>query len=206
MNNDWAAGQLQTIRVLMERSSLYRLALAPVTLLTGVIGLSAGFIGHWLRIQGLTSFVLYWFGVALVALVVALLLVRRQALKAAEPFWSPPTRRVAQMLSLPLVAGAGLGLLLCLLSRTGQGIGFLAPFWVILYGCALHSAGFFMQRGIRLLGWIFVLAGLALLVCPAASHPAPERPPHLIMGTVFGGLHLLYGIYLYFTEKEPAAS
>ncbi len=33
---------------------------------------------------------------ALAALTASLLLVRRQALKAAEPFWSPPTRRVSQ--------------------------------------------------------------------------------------------------------------
>jgi hypothetical protein len=30
--------------------------------------------------------------------------------------------------------------------------------------------------------------------------------PHLLMGGIFGGLHLAYGIYLYFTEpKTPAA-
>ena len=35
----------------------------------------------------------------------SLVLVRRQALKESEPFWSPPTRRVTQAMLPPLVAG-----------------------------------------------------------------------------------------------------
>ena len=74
---------------------------------------------------------------------------------------------------------------------------------MLLYGCALHSAGFFMHRGIKLLGWLFVLCGCALM----AAHCIPGDPlalveRHRAMGGVFGGLHLAYGIYLYFTEKR----
>ena len=34
------------------------------------------------------------------------------------------------------------------------------------------------------------------------------RPPdaNLVMGFFFGGLHLAYGIYLYFTEKQPSVA
>lgn len=202
MNNEWAAGQLQTIRLLMERSSLYRRALAPVTLFCGIMGLAAGVVGHWLRIASLSKFVGFWFAVALVTLVVALVLVRRQALKDAEPFWSPPTRRIAQMLLLPFVAGTGLGLLFCFLSMDEKAIPVLISLWLLLYGCALNAAGFFMQRGIRWLGWVFGFAGLGLLAC--AALPGIESPPNLLMSATFGALHLLYGIYLYFTEKRDA--
>jgi hypothetical protein len=30
--------------------------------------------------------------------------------------------------------------------------------------------------------------------------------PHLLMGGIFGGLHLTYGIYLHFTEQKSPAS
>ena len=30
--------------------------------------------------------------------------------------------------------------------------------------------------------------------------------PHWLMGAIFGGLHLTYGIYLYFTEKKNSVA
>ena len=44
--------------------------------------------------------------VAVIALAGSFWLVRRQALKDAELFWSPPTRRIMQALLPPLVAGS----------------------------------------------------------------------------------------------------
>jgi len=41
MDTNWAAENLQVIRTLMERSTLYRRALAPVMLVSGLIGTSA---------------------------------------------------------------------------------------------------------------------------------------------------------------------
>jgi hypothetical protein len=77
-----------------------------------------------------------------------------------------------------------------------------------LYGCALHAAGFFMSRGIKWLGWIFIACGSGLLLCmfvdvhvPVLYGCGPEGG-HLAMGASFGLLHLAYGIYLYFTEKR----
>jgi hypothetical protein len=77
----------------------------------------------------------------------------------------------------------------------------LTMIWAWLYGCALHSAGFFISRGIRVLGWIYGAIGCVLLVhliCVEQLH----LQPHLLMAGVFGVLHLVCGIYLYFTEKR----
>ncbi len=41
MDNNWAAQHLQTIRTLMERSALYRRALAPIFTFVGAIGILA---------------------------------------------------------------------------------------------------------------------------------------------------------------------
>jgi len=79
--------------------------------------------------------------------------------------------------------------------------------WVILYGCALHAAGFFMSRGMRLFGWAIILGGCAAFLLGAPrSEPALLNLSYAIMGFFFGGLHLAYGVYLYFTEPRRNAT
>jgi hypothetical protein len=77
--------------------------------------------------------------------------------------------------------------------------------WVVLYGCAFHAAGFFMPRGMKVFGWAFILGGCALLVAGAADARHPAGCAHAIMGFFFGGLHLAYGVYLYYTEPRGNA-
>lgn len=204
MESNWAAEHLQVIRTLMERSALYRRALAPIMIFNGVIGIAGGILGSLLAISAPQGFIGFWAGVGVLALGGSFMLVRRQALKESEAFWSPPTRRVAQALLPPLFIGSIAGLLglLC------PGWDFLPlwalpAFWMLLYGCALHSAGFFMHRGIKLLGWLFVFSGCALMATRCFTDGALSIIyGHRAMGGIFGGLHLAYGIYLYFTEKS----
>src|SRR5204862_3641496 len=149
MESNWATEHLQVIRTLMERSGLYRRALAPIMIFNGVIGIAAGFLGWSLKISSVQGFIGFWAGTAMLGLAGSFLLVRRQALKESEPFWSPPTRRVAQALLAPLFIGSIAGLL----GLVCRGWDFLPAwalpaFWMMLYGCALNAAGFFMHRGI----------------------------------------------------------
>jgi hypothetical protein len=133
-------------------------------------------------------------------------MIRRQALHDSEPFWSPPTRRVAAAALPAFFLGGVFSLIFTV--NVGEDIGGSAipPIWMALYGCALHAAGFFMQRGIRLLGWVFVLSGSILIVVFGMAEQDPPLTPHTLMGATFGGLHLAYGIYLYFTEKRKNAA
>jgi hypothetical protein len=208
MEDNWAVQHLQVIRTLMERSALYRRALAPVMTFAGAVGIAAAVGGGLAGVETARGFVGFWMGVGLVVAVGAFLLVRRQALKAAEPFWSPPTRRVAQAALPPFLIGLAAGAL----SLGGGRWDFVQPwalpgFWMLLYGCGLHAAGFFMARGIKLLGWLFVLAGCAVMTARWLDpNPWPLLHGHKIMGAAFGGLHLAYGIYLYFTEKGRDAA
>jgi hypothetical protein len=76
----------------------------------------------------------------------------------------------------------------------------------MLYGCALHAAGFFTSRGLRMLGWAYLLVGSGLLIGMGLMETGPEgRQCHLVMGGLFGGLQLASGVYLYFTEKRRTA-
>ncbi|MGA2557746.1 MAG: hypothetical protein ABSG04_15870 [Verrucomicrobiota bacterium] len=206
MQTDWASENLQVIRTLMERSAVYRRALAPVMGLVGATGLAAGALGAALKLESSPLFAGYWAAVALVCLTEAFLLIRRQAVTALEPFWSPPTRRVAQAVAPAFFTGLVTGILFFIVDTDDrEEVLSLVIIWMALYGLAMHAAGFFMPRGFRLFGWGFVLcavAGLAGLIYAQEAVESPLANPNIVMGVLFGGGHAAYGLYLYFTEKR----
>ncbi len=205
MNPKWAEENLQTIRTLMERSALYRRALAPIMTFVGVVGIVGGLVGCWLRIDSARGFVFFWSGVAAVALAGAFLLVRRQALKDSEPFWSPPTRRVAQAMTPPFFVGAMASAVMVFWGDDFRPQMFFVLVWCWAFGCGIHAAGFFMPRGMKWLGWTFIGTGSVFLLSgliPEHDYFKAIDSPNLLMAAIFGGLHLAYGIYLYFTEKK----
>lgn len=206
MKRDQAAENLQVIRTLMERSALYRRALAPIMTLCGLAGMIGGLLGWKCDIQSTQLFVAFWYAVAGIALVGSFVLARRQAFKAGEPFWSPPTKRVAQAMSLPLLIGFIVGVVFALgiNSKDAPARIVIVMVWSWLYSVALHSGGFSISQGFRIFGWIIGLLGCAMLVWLLIS-PRCEIDTHLLMGALFGCLHLAYGIYLYFTESRKTA-
>lgn len=209
MESNWATEHLQVIRTLMERSAVYRRALAPIMMFNGALGSAAAVVGWALRIDVPRHFILFWAGVGVLAVAGSFLLVRRQALKESEPFWSPPTRRITQALLPPLVAGFIVSAVLWAhVASAPEDLGhvlgmlWLPLSWVVLYGCAFHAAGFFMPRGMRIFGWAFIIGGCGLFALGIPDSPHRLEYAHGIMGFFFGALHLAYGIYLYFTEKR----
>jgi hypothetical protein len=204
MQSDWASENLQIIRTLMERAAVYRRALAPLMTLIGVSGVVAAVIGSCLNLTNIRALVGYWMAIGLIGLAESFLLIRRQALAAAEPFWSSPTRRVVQALLPPFVTGLAAGLIFLALGPANPiSISLLVPLWMVLYGCALHSAGFFMPRGFKLFGWGFVVCG-CVVGCAVLCLPNELSwfETNWQMGLFFGGAHLAYGVYLYFTERN----
>ena len=224
MESNWAVENLQTIRTLMERSALYRRALAPIMTFAGLIGIAAAVLGCFLKVESAPGFIGYWVGVALVGITGVFLLVRRQAMRSAEPFWSPPTRRVAQALAPSLTAGLLVGVLVFIacseapvadpptgMNDDAGNIIWLPAIWAVFYGCALHAAGFFTSRGLRLFGWLLIAAGMViffwLLMAHRQDYPdASWQESHWLMGILFGLLQLTYGVYLYFTENRKNAA
>ena len=203
MNANWAEENLKIIRNLMEHVGLYRRALAPVAIIVGVLGLAAAVFAQAVGWTEPNHFTSYWMGVGVISILSALLLIRSQALKGGEKFWSPPTRRVAKAMAPMLAAGLGLGLLELLHAPMDRGGVRLAAMWMILYGGALHSAGFFMQRGLRLLGWIFVFIGIFCLFISESREVSwlADNQAHWVMGWAFGVNNLVYGLYLKLTAE-----
>ncbi len=206
-----ASSNLEVIRTLMERVALYRRALVPTTLAVGVLGVLAGLAGWWMGWGEPREFGGYWMGVAVVGGVMAVVLMRRQALKDGESFWSPPARRVFQAVLPPLVVGVVAGLVAVWPAwREPLVMWWLPGVWMVLYGFALHAAGFFMPRGIRLFGWGFVVAGCLLFIVLQLRSYGSGMPDlvvaHGLMAGVFGGLHLVYGLYLLQTRERNIQS
>jgi hypothetical protein len=203
MDSNWASENIQTIRTLMERSALYRRALAPVMLSAGIIGLAAAAVAHFVPVSSNRSFALYWLGVSLVTSLTAFLLVRRQALRDHEPVWSSPARRVTEAMQPSFIAGGAVAVMLVFWDQNlGVASWHAAAAWVLLYGCALCAAGFFTPRGLKLFGRVFIYAGCGLLLISPIPIGDTRQNAHYVMGFFFGGLHLAYGIYLYFTERR----
>ncbi|HAM71485.1 MAG TPA: hypothetical protein DCM86_07575 [Verrucomicrobiales bacterium] len=194
MNREDAARNLEIIRTLMERSAIYRRAQAPLMLLAGGVGVAAaGGAWFWEGSQTGHGFVVYWGAIACGVILGVLGLVRVQAIKAREPFWSPPCRRVVQAVVPGFLGGLAIALPAF---RASISPWTAASLWIVLHGCALHSAGFFTIRGIRLFGLCLVVLGSLALTLPSAWNA------NLLMGAAFGGAHLAYGLYLRGTEPR----
>ena len=201
-----ASENLQVIRTLMERTALYRRTLAPIMLFVGALGVVAAGAGIALEIEPLHQFAALWLGTAVVAVGGAFFIARLQALKDKESFWSPPTRRVAQALALPLTAGLALSLVVVVIAGENARWSFILPN-VLFYACAVYSAGFFMPRGIQKFAWIILTLAIAgLFVVPLAVTEPNPRLDHALMGFFFGALHLAYGVYLRVTEQRKNAA
>ncbi len=205
MEQHVAAEHLQVIRTLMERSALYRRTLAPIMLYAGSVGCAASIGGIALGIEALPAFSSWWLGAAVIAVAGTFGIARRQAVEDGEPFWSPPALRLAQALAPPLASG--LLLSLALIAFGGDDLRWLFVLAnALFYGCAVHAAGFFMPRGMKLFGWLMIAAACAGALTRIAGAAATARLDHVVMGGLFGLAHLGYGVYLYATEKRKTAS
>ena len=208
MNGQTAAENLSIIRTLMERSALYRRALAPIMLLAGFLGMAGAAVGVWGDINSMRGFTLLWVGVATVGAVGAMAIARKQAIKDNETFWSPPMRRVLGAILPGVVLGAAVGVFSLWVDARAQGVTVIA--WMAFYGCALHAAGYFTTSGLKWFSWCFILPA-ALPIALGPSTPGWLRAifdtnPHVLMGVCFGGLQAAYGVYLRATEKRNRAS
>jgi len=201
-----ASENLQVIRTLMERTALYRRTLSPIMLYVGTLGVVAAAAGIVLGVEPLNQFAALWLGTAVVAVGGAFFIARLQALKDKESFWSPPTRRVAQALALPLTAGLAISIVVVMIGGDNARWPFILPN-VLFYACAVYSAGFFMPRGIQKFAWIILALAIAglFLVPLFVTDPNPKLD-HALMGFFFGVLHLAYGIYLRVTEQRKNAA
>lgn len=191
----------------MERSAIYRRALAPVMAAAGVIGLAGSIIPCFVSLKTNLAFGCFWMAISILTLAVSLFLVRRQAIHEKEPFWSPPTRRVTSALLPAFFLGLVAGAMFLVPGLVPEGAAWLlAPTWLACYGSGIHAAGFFMKRGMKLLGWAFICGGCgAFILFALTPQLRTVEAAHYLMGIFFGIVHALAGAYLWFTERRRKA-
>ena len=181
-----AAGQLQTIRMLMERATVYRAISLPAALLGGLLALPAA----WLASSGGgTRFLLVWFSALAIAGSFNLWQLVRQAKEESRPFFSSGFRLAMRALVPPLLAGGVVGGQFALHGHTLP----CAATWVLCYGLALLASREFAPRSIVRLGSAFFVVGLlSVIVLGSIPDLGPLTPANVLMAATFGLLHLAY--------------
>jgi hypothetical protein len=174
---------LATLRYI--RSTINTAGSVPVPgsagLTSGMIGLLAAILASGAALQ--TYWVWVWIVAALIAAPTGAALVARQSARNGFTLLGTPVRKVLLCLLPCLFAGGVLTVLdLQLGSRHA-----IAGTWLLLYGCGLISISAVTCRTIGYLGACFALLGCTAFLVPAEYHMT-------LLGTGFGGLHMLYGL------------
>jgi len=175
-----AIADLRFIRRTMEEAGAFTAvpgwgmaALGATALLAAAVAARQPTPSRWL---------LVWIVEAAVALAIAASSMARKARRAHVPLFSGPARRFALSFAPPLLAGAALT---AALVPAGH-VAVVPGMWLLLYGTAVATGGAFSIRIVPVMGLVFMVAGAAALLAPAAMADA-------ILAAGFGGIHLVFG-------------
>ena len=73
---------------------------------------------------------------------------------------------------------------------SSEQITLLPGIWMMLYGCGVLAAGTYAAAPVMQMGGGFIVAGLF-------THALPVGWSNVLLGAVFGGLHLFFGYRVY---------
>ena len=191
-----AEEHLRIIRSLMEKATIYRAISAPTALAGGIFGSLAAAVLHGLVPPGRSEEEFdgrFFFGWSLVLVLTVLantFLLWRGSRLRGEPFLSSGMR-LALIAMLP---GMLCGAFFTFLFGLGVAVFCLPPIWMLFYGVALLATKHFAPRSIMLLGWAFLLAGMASFYLFVHGNLGDRFAvgSNLSMGLTFGLFHLIY--------------
>ncbi|WP_129643046.1 hypothetical protein [Peristeroidobacter agariperforans] len=152
------------------------IAMGAVGLAATALSLIPNLASHWLAI---------WLVAAPIAALAGASLMTRSASLVSFIGSGKPGRKLLLGLMPSLFAGAVMTAVLWQANYLGAAPGI----WLLLYGCALISAGVFTKVIVRWMGGCFVALGLLALVTPAQL----QIP---LLGLGFGGLHITFGFLI----------
>jgi len=176
------AATLRYIRGTMEAASSLAVpgsagsAMGIVGLLAAALSSTAALRAHWLAIWLLAAAVAAGLGIALMA--------RPSSLRGLT-LSGTPLRKFA----LCLVPSMFAGLVMTAVHWTAGNLHAIPGTWLLLYGCALVAASVPTTGAIAVMGGLFIALGLLALLLPDGLQT-------LMLGTGFGGLHLLFGFLI----------
>lgn len=183
--------RLEEIRRHMAKAGEYRHLSGAAAIGNGVLVLAACAVSRWLLGVSFSHgddpvrLAAAWGPVAALGLAVDVWFTVALARGRGESAWSPAARQLVGGLLPGLLAGAILTAFLFDLRHVEA----LPGAWMVCYGAALMGASLFAPWEVRWAGLSFLAAGaLSLLLFRARALEA--------MAAGFGGIHLLFGLYV----------
>jgi len=176
-----ALDDLRFIRDTMERSSSFTATPGWGQVAMGLTALAAALAA---RQTSPNAWLLVWLVEAALAITIAVATMDRKARRAGLPLTSGPGRKVA-LTFLPSVLAAMI--LTAALYRLGL-TRLLPGVWALCYGTGILSGGAFSILLLPAMGLCFLTSGAVALFVPALGN--------LLMAASFGGLHILFGLWI----------
>jgi hypothetical protein len=178
-----ASDDLHFIRATMERAAAFTAVPGWGGVLMGVIALFAALAAGESATR--TGWLVTWICAAALALLVGATDMANKLRAGGNSLLRGPATRFASALVPPVAAGA---LLTLGLGRAGL-YDVLPGAWLLCYGAGVVSAGALSTVSVRWMGACFMLFGAAALLSPASWGNA-------WMAAGFGGLHVLFGLWI----------
>lgn len=215
MDHDEAQIRMQEIQRIMERATLWTILPGASAIIGGVMVLCGSLISYLmfrslenpgfspidfaslldLSLNAQIAFCVMWFligvGGILAEIHFAQLQAKRQGISpkgrsARLAFFSlTPSVVVAMVLTVKFLAPTEL--------RT-QEIQYIAPVWMMLYGTGVYTAGLFSVRAPRMLGLVFIAAGVA-------SISLFQSYGVVTAAVSFGLFHIIFGLFVISKRK-----
>jgi len=188
------------IRSMMERSSRFLSLSGWAGIMAGIYALAGAYIA-WKFLYFNPDRIEYSTGnpgdlVLLGGIVLALALGTamadsfRKARKRGEKAWNITSKRLLASMAVPLVTG---GILVVILLIKGL-MGLVAPLSLVFYGLALHNAGRYTFKEIKVLGMAEISLGLISSYFIVYSL--------LFWAAGFGVVHIIYGAYMFYRYER----
>ena len=177
-----AMDNLRLIRETMERAGSFTAVPGWGGVAIGVSALAAAIASRQLTLE---RWLATWLLEAALAMLLAVLAIKRKANAAKGPLLSAPARRFVLSFAPPLLVG---GLLTAVLYRAGLPAA-IPGAWLLLYGTGVVTGGAFSVRVVPVMGLCFMSLGAVALFSPFAWGTA-------FLAAGFGGLHIVFGIII----------
>jgi hypothetical protein len=178
-----AMDHLRFIRQTMERSSSFTAVPGWGGVLMGGVGLAAAAVSvlpsarpYWLIV---------WVVAASIAVAIGSFALARKSAEAGVQVLRGAGRRFLFCLVPPLAAAA---VLTAVQLRGGQ-LETIPAMWLLLYGVAIVTAGVVSVPIVPVMGLCFMALGAFAFLAPFSWTP-------LLLGTGFGGLHVVFGLVI----------
>jgi hypothetical protein len=178
-----AMDNLRYIRGMMEAAATFTAVSGWGQVVIGITAVAAALVAA--RASSPWNWVAIWLGEGGIAAGISVASLAIKAHLANVPLVTGPMRKLVLSFSPAIIAGA---VLTAALAEHGA-FAFLPGAWMLLYGAAVVSGGTYSVRSVPVMGAAFMLVGTVAVFAPASWTTT-------LMIIAFGGLHVIFGIWI----------